>query len=155
MSLHGRSPMETLELPVQIPKPELKFYRDALIAYNTGKILAALFYLRTFIEQFGRRITGKTGKVTGDEIFDAYADTLPPHLKAQMPSLREWYDKISEPIHSATEDAGLFETAKTEIEKHFDIRRVFDIPETAPARAVETEDKSSLPDSAPRQADSV
>jgi hypothetical protein len=111
LALHGRSPMETIEIPIQIPKLEQKFYRDALIAYDTGKILAAIFYLRTFIEQFGRRITGKSGKVTGDAIFDAYADTLPPSLKDQMPSLREWYDKLSEPLHSATEDSALFESA--------------------------------------------
>jgi hypothetical protein len=45
-----------------------------------------------------------------------------------MPSLREWYDKLSEALHSAREGAPLFETAKAQIERHFDIRRVFKIP---------------------------
>jgi hypothetical protein len=56
-----------------------------------------------------------------------------------MPSLREWYDKLSEALHSAKEDAGLFESAKTEIEKHFDIRRVFAISETTAAQPASSE----------------
>ena len=48
-----------------------------------------------------------------------------------MPSFREWYDKLSEPIHSADEDAAekLFPNAKEEIERHFDIRRIYRIPD--------------------------
>src|SRR5258708_37986115 len=34
-----------------------------------------LFYLRTFIEQFARRITGTQGKETGDVIMDKYSAT--------------------------------------------------------------------------------
>jgi len=49
-----------------------------------------------------------------------------------MPSLREWYDKLSETLHSAREDATLFDTAKAEIEKHLDVRRVFSMPEKQP-----------------------
>jgi hypothetical protein len=128
-NLQGRSPIEHVEVPGYIPKPESKYYRDAIIASNTGKTLAALFYLRIFVEQFARRITGKKGKVTGDVILDAYYQTLPKAHADHMPSLREWYDKLSEGIHSATEDVPLFETAKAQIEEHFDIRRVFKIPE--------------------------
>jgi|SRR5579872_527566 len=129
LSLQGRSPMEQIEVPNYLPKSESRFYRDAVIAFNSGKTLAALFYLRTFVEQFGRRVTGKTGKATGDEIFDAYYEMLEPKQADQMPSLREWYDKLSEAVHSANEDAALFESAKSEIEKHFDFRRIFGIPE--------------------------
>ena len=68
-------------------------------------MLAALFYLRIFIEQFARRVTGKTGKVTGDKIMDAYNETIPPKHRDSMPSLREWYDKLSAPIHEASDDA--------------------------------------------------
>src|SRR4029077_1795110 len=57
LALHGRSPMEQIELPNFIPKPEQQLYRDVLIAMHGGKVLAALFYLRTFIEQFARRVT--------------------------------------------------------------------------------------------------
>lgn len=46
-----------------------------------------------------------------------------------MPSLREWYGRLSEPIHAAKADEGLFEEAREAIEQHFEIRRVFKIPE--------------------------
>jgi hypothetical protein len=133
LSLDGRSPIERIEVPGFLPQKESKFYRDAVIAFGTGKTLAALFYLRTFIEQFGRRITGMAGKATGDEIFDAYNKTLPSDLRERMPSLKQWYDKLSEALHLTQEDTALFETSRAEIEKHFDMRRVFEIPETAPA----------------------
>jgi len=32
------------------------------------------------------------------------ARPFPMHIAAPMPSLREWYDKLSEPIHAAKED---------------------------------------------------
>jgi hypothetical protein len=133
LGLNGRSPIELVEVPKYIPKAESFFYRDAVIAFNSGKILAALFYLRVFIEQFGRRITGLLGRVTGDEIMDAYYKSLPPPNRDQLPSLREWYDKLSEAVHTAKQDVALFETAKAQIEKHFDMRRVFEIPERLPA----------------------
>ena len=132
-SLQGRSPMEHVEVPTFIPKDERKFFRDALIAFNSGKTLAGIFYLRTFIEQFARRVTGKTGRATGEEILDAYYTGLPAPQKDQMPSLRLWYDKLSESLHTAVEDASLFEAAKSAIEEHFDMRRVFKITEKVQA----------------------
>ena len=97
--------------------------------------MAALFYLRTFIEQFARRQTGTMGtKKTGDEIMSSYADTIPAEHRGSMPSLREWYDKLSEALHNAREDAELFEKARAEIEHHFDIRRVFKIPDSAASK---------------------
>ena len=132
LELHGRSPMEHIEAPNYVPKAEAWLYRDSVIAFNSGKVLAALFYLRTFIEQFARRVTGVSGKVTGDEILDEYYKSLPAPTRDEMPSLREWYDKLSDALHSAREDAPLFEAAKTQIEKHLDIRRVFSIPEKMP-----------------------
>jgi hypothetical protein len=125
-SLHGRSPMEKLEIPEYIPKAEKRWFRDALIANHAGKTLAGLFYLRTFIEQFARRLTGHLNdKITGDVIMTEYADTLPMKQRDEMPSLRDWYDKLSAKLHRADEDAELFEEARKEIERHFDFRRVF------------------------------
>src|SRR5262249_47468291 len=129
LSLHGRSPIENVEVPVFIPKEEYRFYRDALVAYQSGKTLAGLFYLRTFLEQFARRQTGLTERSSGDEIMQAYNQTLAPDLSSRMPSLREWYDKLSAALHEARENAALFENAIVEINQHFDIRRVYKIPE--------------------------
>ena len=134
--LEGRSPMEYVEVPSFIPKPERNLFRDAIIASHGGKPLAALFYLRAFIEQFARRLTGLTGKVTGEQIMEAYSNTLPPQHRDYMPSLRHWYDKLSEPVHEARDDAELFERARAQIERHFDIRRVFKIPDEAPPKGV-------------------
>jgi hypothetical protein len=130
--LHGRSPIELVEIPAYIPEKESWLYRDAVVAFNSGKILAGLFYLRTFIEQFARRVIGAAGKSTGDELFDEYYKTLPAPMKDHMPSLREWYDKLSGALHSANGDSGLFQTAKDEIERHFDFRRIYKMPETKP-----------------------
>jgi hypothetical protein len=126
--IEGRSPIEHVEIPSYISKDERHWFRDAVIAFQTGKILAALFYLRTFIEQFARgKKNLKDEKKTGEEIMAAYAKLLPAHLRDSMPSLAEWYDKLSEALHGAKEDAKLFETARERIEKHFDIRRVHDL----------------------------
>jgi hypothetical protein len=127
--LEGRSPMEHVDVPAFVPRKERNFFRDALVAAHGGKILAALFYLRTFIEQFARRQTGTRDRISGDEIMAAYSQTLPERQRDEMPSLREWYGKLSDALHTAREDAQLFEDARAEIEKHFDIRRVFKIPE--------------------------
>jgi hypothetical protein len=125
--LEGRSPIEDIEVPPFIPKQEERFYRDAVLAYNSGKTLAALFYMRTFIEQFARRQTRITGRVPGEEIMEAYNTTLPLENRGQMPSLKEWYERLSVPIHSGEEPADLFEQARLEIERHFDFRRIFRI----------------------------
>jgi hypothetical protein len=129
--LDGRSPIEEIQIPAYVPKKEKYLYRDAMIARFAGKQLAATFYLRAFIEQFARRQTGMKGRETGDEIMAAYASVLPGENREQMPSLREWYGKLSVPIHTADEAAAeaLFDTAREEIERHFDIRRVFKIAE--------------------------
>jgi hypothetical protein len=130
-SLDGRSPMEHIQLAAHIPKKEGHLFRDALIARFAGKQLAAVFYLRTFIEQFARRQTGMKGRETGDEIMEAYSGILPNAQRDQMPSLREWYGKLSAPIHTADEVTAdnLFDAAREEIERHLEIRRVFKIPE--------------------------
>jgi len=127
LSLEGRSPIEHTEVPGYIPKTEQRFFRDATIAFNTGKTLGALFYLRMFIEQFARRQTGIVDKRPGDEILEAYGKSLPEEHRDHMPSLRKWYGALSEALHAAKEDQKLFEDARSEVERHFDIRRVFNI----------------------------
>jgi hypothetical protein len=127
--------MEQVEVPKYIPKEERLLFRDALIAAHGGKILAALFYLRVFIEQFARRVTGETGRRYGDELMEEYGKTLPDQYRSMMPSLREWFEKLSEPIHAARDDEKLFEEAKEAITQHFEIRKVFKIRGTPPKSA--------------------
>jgi hypothetical protein len=148
LSLDGRSPMASVEVVPFIPRKESYLFRDAIIAHGAGKTLAGLFYLRTFVEQFGRRITGIAGKETGDHILSEYSKTLPPNVRDSMPSLAEWYDKLSAAIHAASPDEELFKTAQEKIEKHFEIRKAMSIPET-PAK----EFKSSAAEAADSHGD--
>jgi hypothetical protein len=128
--LEGRSPIERVEVPNFVPEKENHYYSDAIVAFNSGKVLAGLFYLRTFVEQFARRVTKKTGRATGEEILDAYYETLPANLKSTMPSLREWYENLSVPIHAGKDDTEVFAKAKEAVDKHFEIRRVFGMDAT-------------------------
>jgi hypothetical protein len=132
-SLDGRSPVEQIQVPAYIPKGEATLFRDALVARFTGKGLAAAYYLRAFIEQFARRLTGLKGvRRTGDEIMDAYAQTIPVEKRSVLPSLREWYDKLSEPLHLADEGQAekIFDEARPAIENHFEIRHAVKISES-------------------------
>jgi hypothetical protein len=142
--LEGRSPIEQVDLPRYLPKKEMPFFSDAIVAFNAGKKLAGLFYLRTFLEQFARRITGMRDRVAGDDLMEAYAATLPAAHRDHMPSFREWYDKLSDAIHAAKEDDALFDEARSEIDRHFDIRRVYRIPETEPKSEAETPQRSDV-----------
>jgi hypothetical protein len=50
----GRTPIEKVEIPKFIPKAQREFFSDAIIAFNSGQILAGKFLLRTFVEQYVR-----------------------------------------------------------------------------------------------------
>lgn len=117
--LSGRTPMESPEVPGNLPEPEVTYFRDAVIAHESGKTLAGLFYLRTFVEQFARRTTGESGRRPGQEIMAAYSKTLAAPLRDMMPSLGECYDRLSEAIHAARADAALFDEVRGKIEQHF------------------------------------
>lgn len=86
-----------------------------------------------------------TGRATGEEILDAYYETLRSNLKSEMPSLREWYENLSVPLHAGKDDAEVFTKAKEAIDKHFDIRRVFGLDASAP-NATKTESEEPAPD---------
>lgn len=130
--LHGRSPIEMVETPSFLPEKEADWYSDAIVAFNSRKILAGLFYLRTFIEQFARRLTGTLNeKKTGVEIMEAYAETIPLKHRDTMPSLLEWYEKLSAALHCAEENEALFDEARSEIEEHFDFRRLYKLENNA------------------------
>jgi hypothetical protein len=143
--LEGRSPIEHIEIHSTIPKRDAKWFRDALIAHQSGKTLAGLFYLRTFVEQFGRRLTGMLDiKETGDVILSAYSETLPPKVRDSAPSLKDCYDKLSEAIHGAKEDAELFESVRAKIEKHFDFRKLYEVADDVTPK-VKSKPESSAP----------
>jgi hypothetical protein len=127
--LDGRSPFEHIERPKYLPDAEWHFFRDAMIGLRGGKTLAALFYLRTFIEQFARRQTGIKDRKTGDEIMRAYKEALLPAHRDHMPSLSTLYDQLSAALHTAEDSTQLFEKVMEEVEQHFQIRKVYKMAE--------------------------
>jgi hypothetical protein len=133
LRLAGRYPLEVLPTPKVLPKSVSKFYSNALIAHHAGQTLAGLFLLRVFIEQFWRTIPAvnalilKQPKATGDEQGSVYQDTLPHDFKSRFPSLTDVYDKLSAAIHTADENATLFDDSCAKIVKHFDARHLYEI----------------------------
>lgn len=127
ITLVGRSEIEEVQVPPFIPKVQSRFYSQAIIAYQAGHALAGLFLLRTVIEQHMRAVTENSEKLRGDELCDAYAKPLPAALKQEFPSLKEIYKKLSDAMHAAKADNELFESERSEIERHFDALRLFKI----------------------------
>lgn len=133
LRLAGRYPLEVLPTPKVLPKLVSKYYGNAVVAHHAGQTLAGLFLLRVFIEQFWRTIPTvkelivNQPKATGDEQGRMYQDTLPHDFKSRFPSLTDVYDKLSAAIHSADENAALFDESCAKIVKHFDARRLYEI----------------------------
>ncbi len=134
LTLSGRDPFETFEIPSFIPKDHSTNFRNALIASHGGQTLAAIFLLRVFVEQFWRSVPEVCAAVkdkprpTGEELGDAYKKTLPASFKEEgFPTLAEVYDSLSEAMHSARADATVFEDCHQKIVLHFDARRLFNI----------------------------
>lgn len=136
--LEGRSPIEEVDVPAFLPKPECKLFSDAVVAAQTGNGLAGIFYLRCFIEQFARRQTGVQERKPGDDIVGEYQSLIPEKQRDHMPSLRYWYEKLSVPIHTGKDDEALFEEAKADVLLHFDFRRLFRIEDRNTERRSES-----------------
>ena len=121
--LCGRSPIELVRVPPEIPKHVAGFWRDALVAYDSGRALAGLFFLRVLIEQFCYAFL-RESTMNADEAVEAYMKTLDPAFSSKFPSLRAAYSDLSGAIHAARADEKLFETWLGGIREHFDARRV-------------------------------
>jgi hypothetical protein len=122
----GRAPIEHVAVPSDIPKEVAKFFSGAIVAHQSGQTLAGLFMLRTLLEQFARMTTKETGPA--DKVMNAYMASLPDDFKGRFPSMRDLYGDLSVALHSAAGSSELFERARTQIGKHFETRRVFELP---------------------------
>jgi hypothetical protein len=134
LRLSGRDPIETYPVPKFLPKSIRKFYGNAQIAHNAGQTLAGLFLLRVFIEQFWRteitevkKLLADNPRATGEMLGQAYNSSLPVEFKERFPSLAQIYGKLSEAIHSADDNAELFQDSCAKVVKHFDARRLFEL----------------------------
>lgn len=128
LTLTGRSPMEAVDVPNYVPKPTRKYYKGAVIAFNSGAILPAIFMLRTMIEQYMRAtVNAGKKKKTGDELTDAYASSLDPDFNRRCQSLKPVYTTLSEAIHAAIDDKpDVFEQERAKILSHFEAKEVFE-----------------------------
>jgi hypothetical protein len=143
LTLVGREPFETVEVPGFIPKRHVKNLRSALVANHGGQTLAAIFLLRVFVEQFWRSIPGVISKIpakgrfTGDDMGEAYKVTLPEDFKNRFPNLAEVYSDLSVLMHTANADAAGFDAAVAQVYRHFEARKLFgltlqQVPEERP-----------------------
>jgi len=134
LRLVGRDPIEVLPTPGVLPKSVSKYYSDGQIAHHAGQTLAGLFLLRTFVEQYWRtlqpvkELIAALPRATGDEQGEAYQKTLPDDFKARFPSLKDVYSQLSAAMHDARADAQLFEGSSAGIVKHFEARKLFELP---------------------------
>lgn len=126
--LSGRTPIEEIEVPSFLPKGQRSFFSDAIIAYNSGQILAGKFLLRTFIEQYIRDFTKDKTSQDIDELFEKYRASLPDDFKQRFPSLANIYSLLSSDIHSADSTTDLFIQAQKDIQEHFEAKKLFKIP---------------------------
>jgi len=127
LQLCGRAPIEHVEVPAFIPKSVRRYWAGSVVAFQSGQVLAALFLLRTLIEQFARQASGSTA-TNADQVLEAYMRLLPADFKDRFPSLSAVYEQLSAAVHEAREDGTLYESARVNVWKHFDARRVFGLP---------------------------
>lgn len=125
LTLSGRAPIERVDVPGCVPKEVVKYYSGAIVAFQSGQTLAALFLLRVVIEQFTRQAVGGTEDLRADEVLERYVASLPVEFKSHFSSLRDTYRDLSQGIHAAEESGTLFEKSRADITQHFDARRVF------------------------------
>ena len=127
LMLSGRTPMEVVKTKPFIPKGQRKFFSNAIIAFNSGQVLAGNFLLRTFVEQYVRSKGTDTESKDIDGIFKDYNNSLPDDFRQRFPSLKNIYDKLSDDIHGAIGSEIQFQEAKQDIETHFDAKRIYKI----------------------------
>ncbi len=126
LTLSGRSPIEHVAVPKVIPKEMGQFFSGAIIAHQSGQTLAGLFLLRTLIEQWVKKY-GATHE-RADDALKWYNETLPEDFKSRFPSLEYLYSQLSATIHAADASQELFDKTVLNIERHFDARRIFNLP---------------------------
>jgi hypothetical protein len=129
LTLSGRDPMEQFELPSYLPKGQRKYLSDSFIAFNSGQVLAGIFLMRTFIEQYVRNVSSNPNNQNIEALFSEYLSEFPEDFRQRFPSLYAIYTKLSEDIHEAKGSEVLYRSAIDDIYKHFDAKRLYDLYE--------------------------
>lgn len=121
--LSGRSPMEAVHLPTYIPKNQKQYISDAIIAYNSGQTLPALFMLRVFIEQYAKSFSS-IPDLKADKYIEKYMKSLSQEFKAKYPSVSDLYEKLSLAIHKADASSELFVKTMDNICIHLEAKQL-------------------------------
>lgn len=129
----GRAPMEQIAIPSFLPKTERKLFSDAMIALNSGQVLAGNFLLRAFVEQYVRSMSVNPDSQDTSALFTEYGSCLPDDFKQRFPSLSSIYDALSVDIHKAAGSEDVFTRAMKDIIEHFDAKRLFRISDSVPS----------------------
>jgi hypothetical protein len=124
IQLVGRSEFEEVKVPSYIPKEHQGFYSQAIVAFNCGQILAALFLLRTLIEQHMHAVVRRS-ELRGEDLCDEYSKTLDEDFKSRFPSFKDVYGKLSDALHRADPDKSLFESERERVCLHFEGRDLY------------------------------
>jgi hypothetical protein len=130
LKIVGRAPIEGVEAPALIPPDSKGYYREALLAFQTGRTLAAIFFLRVLVEQYLKSVVPPKAGDKVSDIANAYAATIPENIRSHMPSLASIYSRLSVAIHAAEADANIFEGCRNEVLEHFDFRRLYKLDST-------------------------
>jgi len=125
ISIDGRSPIQSVDVNRDLPKNQRKYIRKAIVAYNSGEILAALFFQRTFLEQYVREVTGDRETRELDKIFETYKTLLGDEFNSMFPSLGAIYDRLSVVLHSADPSIETYFSVNEDIEIYFSALRAY------------------------------
>ncbi len=125
ISIDGRSPIQSVEVDKDLPKNQREYIRKAKVAYNSGETLAALFFQRTFLEQYVREITNDRETRELELVFEKYKKMLTTDFNSIVPSLGAIYEYLSINLHSANPSEETYLRANDEIETHFTELRLF------------------------------
>jgi hypothetical protein len=150
LQIVGRSHFEEVNAPKTIPSEEVRYFKDAVIAFNCGKTLAALFYLRVFIEHYFRRVLHEKGRLTGEDLGKRYAILLPDDFPRTFKALGTVYEEISLKLHAADEDDDQFKTSLADINRHFDLLKHFKLKNVEEASEALQATSESVPSTAPK-----
>lgn len=126
LRIAGRSPIESIDIPNYVPKNIASLLGGSVLAFNSGQHLPAIFMLRTTIEQYMRSLVKIEGKISGEDLADKYAETLPEDFRKRFQSLKPIYVALSEAIHSAKADEVLFQRERANILRHLEAKDAFD-----------------------------
>lgn len=131
IQLVGQSHFPRIVTPNYIPKHLKGYYEEAQIAYRAGRILAALFFLRTLIEQHMRFACSRLkDKIDGEKLADEYSKLLDPDFPSKIPRLKLPYNHLSVCLHSADANEKVFIQSLTEIELHFQQLKILPLRES-------------------------